>query len=186
MTVWLAGLWQVLRTFNIKESLAQAIQALYENSSSAVLMNSLLGEFLKTTVGVHQGCLLSPVLFNLFPEKIMQETLHDHHTSISIGGRPICNIQFADIDLMGINSGELQDLTNRLVDIAALYGTKVSTEKSKIMTNSMNNISVDISMNSQQLEEVICFNVPGSSPVQGWHLLCRNPHRDCLSNGSSG
>ena len=83
--VWLAGQWQVLRRFDIDEGLVQAIQALYENFSSAVLLNSQLGEFFKTTVGVCQGCLLSLILFNLFLEKIMQETLHDHHTSISIG-----------------------------------------------------------------------------------------------------
>ena len=55
------------------------------SSISAVLLNSQLGEFFKTTVGVHQGGLLSLILFNLFLEKIMQETLHDYHTSISIG-----------------------------------------------------------------------------------------------------
>ena len=72
------------------EGLVQAIQALYENSSSAVLLNSQLGEFFKTTVSVRQGCILSPILFNLFLESIMQETLHtkllcisymDHKTS---------------------------------------------------------------------------------------------------------
>ena len=78
----------------------------------------------------------------------MQETLLDHHTSISAGGRRICNRGFADdIDLMGGNNGELQDLTNRLVHRATAYGTDVSTDKSKIMTNSTNNISADISMN---------------------------------------
>ena len=79
-------------------------------------MNSQLGEFFKTTVGVHQGCLLSPILFKLFIEKIMQETLRDHHTSISTGERPMYNLRFADdIDLMGGSNGEIQDLTNRLV-----------------------------------------------------------------------
>ena len=39
--VWHAGLWQVFRSFNIDEGLVQAIQMLYENSSSAVLLNSL-------------------------------------------------------------------------------------------------------------------------------------------------
>ena len=33
-SVWHAGLWQVLRCFNIEEGLVQAIQALYENSSN--------------------------------------------------------------------------------------------------------------------------------------------------------
>ena len=39
---------------------------------------------------------------------------------------------------MGSIDGELQDLTNRLVDKARAYGMEVSTEKSKVMTNSMN------------------------------------------------
>ena len=56
LTVWHAGLWQVLRSFNTEEGLVQAIQALYENTSSAVLLNSQLGEFFKTIVGVRQGC----------------------------------------------------------------------------------------------------------------------------------
>ena len=54
-----AGLWQILRRFSIEEELVQAIQASYENSSTAVLVNSQLRR------------LLSPILFNLFLEKIM-------------------------------------------------------------------------------------------------------------------
>ena len=53
---------------------------------------------------------------------------------------------------MGGSNGELQDLTNRLVDTAMVYGMEVSTEKNKIMTNSTNNMSADISMNGQRLE----------------------------------
>ena len=118
--VWHACLWQVLRSFNLDEGLVLAIQALYENSSSAVLLDSQIGESLKTTVGVRQRFLLSPILFNLFPGKIMQETLHDHHTSVSVGARPTCNLRFADdIDLMSGSYGELRDLTDRLVDRAS-------------------------------------------------------------------
>ena len=54
---------------------------------------------------------------------------------------------------MSGSNGELQDLANRLVDRATAYGREVSTEKRKIMTNSMN-ISAVISMNGQKLEEV--------------------------------
>ena len=58
----------------------------------------------------------------------MQESLHDHHTSISFGGRPIRNLRFADdIDLMGSSNGELEDLINRLMDRAMAYGMEVST-----------------------------------------------------------
>ena len=148
-------MWQVPRCFNTEEGLVQAIQALFENPGSAVLWNNQLGEFFKATVGVLQECVLSPILFNLLLQKIMQETLHDHRASISISGRPICNLRLADdIDLMGGSNGELQDLTNRLVDRASTYGMGVSTEESKTMTDSTNNISADISMNGKNLEEV--------------------------------
>ena len=64
---------------------------------------------------------------------------------------------------MGSCNGELQDLTNRLVERATAYGMDVNTEKSKIMTNSTNNISADISMNGQWLEEVTCFKYLGAT-----------------------
>ena len=69
--------------------------------------------------------------------KVSEQHLHDHHTSIPTSGRPLCNLRFADdIDHMGGSNGELQDLTNRLVDRTTAYGLEVITEKSKIVTNS--------------------------------------------------
>ena len=131
-------------------------------------MSSQLEEFFKITAYVHQGCLLSSILFNLFLEKIMHGTLHDNHTSISIGGRPICNLRSANnTDLVGSSSGELQDLTNRLVDRATAYRMEVCTEKTKIMTNSTH-ISSDISTNSQKLK-VTSFKYLGATPCKGWH-----------------
>lgn len=67
----------------------------------------------------------------------MLETLHDFHTSISIGGRPICNLRFADdIDLMADNEAKLQNLTTRLKKPAGRYSMEVSSEKSKVMVDS--------------------------------------------------
>ena len=75
----------------------------------------------------------SPLLFNLFLEKLMQETLHDHNTSVSIGGRPICNLRFADdIYPLGGSNGKVKDLRNRLVVRRTAYGMEVSTENSNL------------------------------------------------------
>ena len=129
--VWHDGLWHVLRGYNVDENLIQVTEALYRHASSAVLLNNTVGEWFPTSVGVRQGCLLSPTLFNIFLERIMQETLQDHVTSISIGGRPICNLRFADdIDLMGGNNAELQDLTNKLAERNNAHGMDVSTAQS--------------------------------------------------------
>jgi hypothetical protein len=162
--VWHDGLWHVLRSFNIEEGLVQVVEALYKHASSAVLMNNQIGGFFPTTVGVRQGCLLSPVLFNLFLEDIMRETLQDFHSTISIGGRTISNLRFADdIDLLGGSNAELQDLTNRLTTSAGSHGMEVSSEKSKVMVNSDRDAHAEITMNGEKLEEVDQFKYLGST-----------------------
>ena len=91
----------------------------------------------------------------------MQETLYDHYTSISFGERFIRSLRFADdIDLMDGSNCELQ---HQLVDRATACGMEVSTENSKIMTNSTNNISANISMNGQRLGEVTGFKYLGTT-----------------------
>lgn len=85
-----------MRDYNFDEDLIQVIQVLYDSSNSAVLMGGEIGEFFRTSVGVRQDCLLSPVLFNVFLENIMQEALLDFKTTVTIGGRPVCNLRFAD------------------------------------------------------------------------------------------
>ena len=64
---------------------------------------------------------------------------------------------------MGSSNRELKDLTNRLVDRATAYGIEVSSERSKIMTNSTNNTFEDFSMNCQKLEEVTSFKYLGAN-----------------------
>ena len=79
---------------NINASIIRAIENLYDKAQSAVLFNGSTGERFRTTVGVRQGCLLSPTFFNIFLERIMCEALDDHEGSVSIGGRqyqlPLC------------------------------------------------------------------------------------------------
>ena len=113
------------------------ITSLYQNSTSAMLFNSIQGQMFKTTVCVIQGCLLSPVLFNLFLEEIMAGIRDKHISTISIGGRNLSNIRFADdIDLIAGSNDELQIHTNKLSNSAIRYGMQISAEKSKIMINS--------------------------------------------------
>ena len=76
-----------MKKYNISTSLIQVIKNLYNKSTSAVLFNSSIGDLFWTTVGVRQGCLLSPTLFNIFRDRIMTDVLKDHEGTVSIGGR---------------------------------------------------------------------------------------------------
>ena len=85
-----------MRKYNINASTIRTIEKLYDKAQSAVLFNGSTGEWFRTTVGVRQGCLLLPTLFDLFLERIMCEALDDHEGSVSIGGRLITKFRFAD------------------------------------------------------------------------------------------
>ena len=71
-------------------------------------------------------------------------------SSLSIGGRPLCNLRFADdIVLLGSSEEELQSLTQGLEE------TAVESDKSKILVNSIKSRqSTNIQMNGRTLEEV--------------------------------
>ena len=107
--VWHATLWAAMKKYNISENLIRVIENLYDKATSAVLFNSSIGDWLRITVGVRQGCLLSPTLFNIFLERIMTDILEDHEGTVSIGGRTITSLRFAD-DIDGL-AGEEEELT---------------------------------------------------------------------------
>ena len=76
--VWHAALWATMKKYNISTNLIQVIKNLYNKATSAVLFNGSIGDRFRTTIGVRQGCLLSPTLFNIFLERIMTDALEDH------------------------------------------------------------------------------------------------------------
>ncbi|WP_293650524.1 reverse transcriptase domain-containing protein [Thiolapillus sp.] len=88
-------------------TLIQVIKNLYNKATSFVLLNGSIGDWFRTTVGVRQGCLLSPTLFNIFLDRIMTDALEDHEGTVSIGGRTITDLRFAD-DIDGL-AGERLD-----------------------------------------------------------------------------
>ena len=85
-----------MRKYNISANLIRVTKNLYNKATSVVLFNSSIGDWLRTTVGVRQGCLLSPTLLDIFLERILTDTLEDHEGTFSIEGRAITNLHFAD------------------------------------------------------------------------------------------
>ena len=98
-----------MKKYNISTNLIRVIKHLYDKATRAVLSNSSVGDWCRTTVGVRQGCPLSPTLFNIFLERITADALEVHESIVSIEGRTITNLRFAD-DIDGL-AGEEEELS---------------------------------------------------------------------------
>ena len=102
---WQEALWATMKKFNISQKLIYTIQQLYTKATSAVLAKDTIGKWFHVSVGLNQGCLPSPTLFKIILEQI-KSIAQDYTTSpVSMGGRTITNLHFAD-DIDGLAGKE--------------------------------------------------------------------------------
>ena len=92
----------------------------------------------QTGEGVHQGCILSPCLFNLHPEYIKWNArLDEAQAGIKIAGRNINNLRYADdTTLMAESEEELKSLFMKVKEESEKVGLKPNIQKTKIMASS--------------------------------------------------
>ena len=161
--IWHAALWDTMKRFNINARLIKVIHNLYEKAISAIYYEGKVGEWFTTKTSLRQGCLLSPTLFNIMLEKIMNEALLDHKGTVSIGGRVITNLRFADdIDGLAESEHELVNLMNKINSTSRTYGMEINTNKTKIITNCEGHFNNSISLHGEIIEPVDTFKYLGS------------------------
>ena len=87
--------------------------------------------------GVRQGCILSPCIFNLYAEHIMQNArLDEAQVGIKIAGRNINNLRYADdTTLMAESEEELKGLLMKVKEESEKVGLKLNIQKTKIMVS---------------------------------------------------
>ena len=87
--------------------------------------------------GVHQGCILSPCLFNLHAEYIMRNAgLEEAQAGTKISGRNINNFRYADdITLMEQSEEELKGLLMKVKVESEKVGLKLNIQKIEIMAS---------------------------------------------------
>ena len=119
--------------------------------------------------GVRQGCPLSPILFNIYIEEIVRESLDEMNEGIKVGGKLVKALRFADDQAMlAQNQGGLQRMMDRLNMISMEYGMKINIRKTKVMkiSRAVEPTTVKITINGEQLEQVDKFCYLGSVVTQ--------------------
>ena len=114
-------------------------------------------------VHVHFSRQESNFFFNIFLERIMSDALEEHDGKVSIGGRNITSLRFADdIDALAEEEQELEALVESLNKTCTMYKMEISAENTKLMTNSANGIQREIKVKGQKLGTVTSFKYLGA------------------------
>ena len=115
-------LWIIVQEMGIPDHLTCLLRNLYAGQEATFRTGHGTRDWFQIGKGVHQGCILSPCLFNLYAEYIMRNAgLKETQAAIKIAGRNINNISYADDTiLMAESEEELKSL---------LMKVKVESEK---------------------------------------------------------
>ena len=94
--VWITTNWKILQEMRIPDHLTCLLRNLYAGQEATVRARHITMDWFKIGKGVCQGCILSPCLFNLYVEYIMQNArLDEAQAGVKIAGRNINNLRHA-------------------------------------------------------------------------------------------
>ena len=130
-------LWKILKAMGIPNHLTCLLRNLYAGQEATVITGHGTTDWFQIGKGVHQGCILSPGLFNLYAEYIMRNAgLDEAQAGIKIARRNINNLRYADdTTLMAESKEELKSLLMKVKEESEKVGLKLNIQKTKIMAS---------------------------------------------------
>ena len=113
------------------------LRNLYVGQEETVRTRHGTTDWFQNGKGVHQGCILSSCLFNLYAEYIMCNVrLDEEQAGIKIAGRNISNLRYAyDTSLTAESEEELKSHLMKVKEKSEKHGLKLNIQKTKIMAS---------------------------------------------------
>ena len=133
MTVWITTNWKILKEIGIPDHLTCLLRNLYADKEATVRTRHGTTDGFEIGKGVHQDCILSLSLFNLYAEHIMQNArLDEAQTGIKIARRNINNLRYADdTTLMAESQEGLKSLLMQMKEESEKVDLKLNIQKQR-------------------------------------------------------
>ena len=165
------GLWDVLKVYGIGGRLLEGVKSFYVNSKACVRVGGGVSEYFPVKMGLRQGCVMSPWLFNIYMDGVVREVnmrvLGQGLNLVSAGGREwkLNQLLFADdTALVADSEVKLRRLVEEFGRVCQRRSLKVNVGKSKVMkcSREAGGGHLDIRLNGEPLEKVDSFKYLGS------------------------
>ena len=137
LTVWITTNWKILKEMETPDHLTCLLRNLYAGQEATVRTGHGTTNWFLIGKGVHQGCILSPCLFNFMRNYIMRNAgLGEAQAGIKIAGRNINNLRYADDTTLKAESEEkLKSLLMKVKVESEKTGLKLNIQKTKIIAS---------------------------------------------------
>ena len=153
-------LWQCLAEYQVDAELLVAIQSLYKNCEACVRVNGIKSKSFTVGAGLRQGCVLSPLLFVIFMDRIVRRSRG--RESVRIGNAVLGKLLFADdLALLTSSQADLQSALERFAAECEANGMRISTGKTEVMVLSRRHTECTLYVNGVQLRQVEEFKYLG-------------------------
>ena len=127
-------LWKIIQKMGIPDHLICLLKNLYAGQEPTIRIGHGTTDWFQMGKRVHQGCIFSPCLFNLYAEYIMRNAgLEEAQAGIKIAGRNINNLRYADDTTFMAESKELKSLLMK--EESEKAGLRLSIQKTNVMAS---------------------------------------------------
>ena len=130
-------LQKIPKEMGIPDHLTCLLTNLYAGQEATVRTGHGTKDWFQIRKGAHQGCILSPYLFNFYAEYIMRKAgMEETQAGIKIAGRNINNLRYADdTSFMAESEEELKSPLMKVKEESEKNGLKLNIQKTKIMAS---------------------------------------------------
>ena len=154
----------MLRAIGVNNKIIKIIENMYSKTLCSVVIDGYKTEWFEVLIGVRQGCLLSPTLFNVFLDFVMEE-VNCLNKDLTFEDNLNMDLKYADDTTLIASIFELLQLsTTQLEKSCEKFGMKVNGDKCKLFTEDQRNIILDgLAIEKANSFVFLGSQVPGTS-----------------------
>lgn len=154
---------EILKDTGVDQQEIKIISNLYWHQIAEVRVEQATSDAVLIKRGVRQGCILSPLLFNIYSEAIFREALETTNGGITVNGIRISNIRYADDTvIMADSMADLQRMTDRIVQHSEQFGLHININKTKVLVFSKANVNANLIIKGNVVQQVSSFKYLGT------------------------